>query len=198
MASKRREIRNKFRDLLLGKTDAGANVFSNRASATWSEELPIIAVYSRAESVEQLNTAPLEYRRVIEMAVEIVAEGSETPGAVMALEDTLDEIAEQVEKELSRDETIGETLNYFGKKVALVDALRLKTIEFDFQGEGVKPTGSAIMLFDVTYYEMRPLSLDEQDGIGTLKTVHTKWEFGQGENPPDDQFEITDDLTIPD
>jgi len=201
MASRRKLIRNRFREVLLGKTDAGQNVFSNRASATWSEELPLIAVYSRAEGVENTGTAPLEFKRTIEMAVEIIAQGSEEPGAALSAEDILDDVAEQVEKALFRDETLGEIDSPLkaGKKISCVDSLKLKTIEFDFQGEGAKPVGSAIMLFDAVYYEMSPVALEEEDGSGVLETVHADWTSGKGEDPPanPEDFGIADHLAIP-
>lgn len=151
--------------------------------------------------MEKVGTAPLEFRRTVEMAVEIVAQGSEEPGGSPSLEDILDNIGGQVEKALFRDETLGEIDDPIrpGKRLCCVDSLTFRTIEFDFQGEGAKPVGSAIMLFDAVYHEMSPISLEEQDGIGTLERVHADWTSGKGENPPadPDDFGIADDLAIP-
>lgn len=204
MASRRSEIRQRVAELLKGKTLAGDRVFSNRASATWSEELPIIAVYTRGEIVEDQNTAPREYKRTIDLVIEVVAEGPEVdptnpnPSDKTPAEDVLDEICDSVEKELGRDDRLGETLNLLGERVALVDQTVLQGILFDFQSEGVRPQGSAIMTFNVIYKEFVPGSLDEQDGIGVFKTAHADWSVGHDNSGPDAIVEATDEITIPD
>lgn len=199
MASRRVQIREAIRQKLLNKTDAEGRVFSNLSSAYWSEQLPVICIFTLSEDVEVLNTAPREYRRSIEVAIEIAAQGSENPdGLKVTTEDQLDKISDQVELELNRDETLGEIIDAAGKTVALVDELILGSIEFEFRGEGVKPTGFSRLVYSVVYHEMRPGSLEEQDNIGTLEKVHVDWKVGHHNSPPDNVVEATDDLVIPD
>lgn len=197
MSSRRKAIRKAIQALLLDKTGAGARVFSNLSSSMWCEELPQIAVFSRSEDIREMNVAPREYERRLELAIEIVAEGSEGPNSGDFVEDILDDIAEQVETELNRDESIAEIEDVFGNPVKLVDALILKTVEFDFVGEGKKPTGSARLVYDVVYHEHRPKSIDEQTGIDDFKTAHVDWSVGHHSAEPDAVVEAQDDISIP-
>lgn len=198
MGSRRKAIRKKVAELLKGKTLAGDKVFSNMTTAQWNEDLPEIVIYTRSETVEETSTAPREYKRTLELGIEITASGSQTPETESLAEDIVDDIAEQVETELNRDETLDEIDNALGKKVALVDALILDVLGFEFRGEGAKPTAACVMIFRVMYHEMRPGSIDDQPGVGTLKTVHAEWKVGHHKSEPDNVVEATDDITIPD
>lgn len=201
MASRRKAIRKAIKAALVGKTSAGAQVFDSISSALWAETLPTIAIYCRSESVEEQNSAPREYKRTIELVVECIAEGgsAEDPSSAGPfLDDVLDDISDQVELELNRDETLGPVLNALGQVVALVDEILLNNVEFEYRGEGRKPTGSCRLVFFVTYYEHRPGSIEEQDGVGDLKTVDAKWKVGHDQSSPDNVVEAEDTLDIPD
>lgn len=200
-------IREKLRDLLSGKTDAGLNVFSNTASAAWSEQLPLIAIYSRSEEIELWAVSPREYKRRLQIMIEVIASGSEFPNEKdgegkdePSAEDTLDKICEQIESAIAPDETLGEIEDPATKKpICLVDEMILSNIELTFRGEGDKPMCAAIMNFVATYHTYSPGSLDDQDGIGEFKKANVQWPIGTVVPPHEQQenFEVEDDLTIP-
>lgn len=197
--SKRKQIRRAFKERLKGKTNALENVFSNIASATPREGTPTILIYTSKEDVEEIGSAPKKYKRLLELSIEIVAEGSEDPdNADNYLEDILDDIAEQVETELNRDETFGFYTDYRGKKIPLVDTLDLQTVNFRFEGEGNKPIGSLILTYQVTYTEFRPADIEEQDNVGNFKKAVVDYKVGHHDSPPDNVIEATDIINIPD
>ena len=192
MASRRMEIRKKLVEFLKGKTDAGNNVFPNLSTPFWSENLPAIAVYPRSESVEMFSVAPKEWTRTLEMAVEIVAKGPEVPcpltGGTQFLEDALDLIAAQVECELSRDDTVGCT----------ADDINLISSEFQFEGDGEAPIGSARLVYNVIYHTMVPESQDKQSGLSDFKKVAADWQVGHHDDAPDEtDIEAQDEVDIP-
>lgn len=200
MTTRRKEIRKAIQALLIDKTDAGANVFSNLSSSLWSEDLPQIAIYTRSENIEAMNVAPREYKRYVEIAIEIVAEGPEDPNSDDGkyLEDILDDIAEQVETEMNRDETIGTYTDAFGNSCVLVDELILNNVEFEFRGEGSKPTGSARLIFNALYHDYRPADQSQQGINDNLETVVADWKVGHNDSEPDDVIEASDEIDIPD
>ncbi len=79
--------------MLLGATNAGSSVYASRVrpliSNGWQRELPAIIVYTMDEAGEIFNQAPREYRRRVELVVEIHAEGND------ALDDTLDTLLDK-------------------------------------------------------------------------------------------------------
>ena len=202
MSARRKAIRKAIQTLLKGKTDAGQNVFSNLSSPSWREDLPSVVIYTRSEDIEAQDVSPREYKRTVELAVEIMAEGPEDPNTSDGtfLEDALDDIAEQVEVELNRDERIGVFTNPLGKMIALVDELILNNVEFEYTEEGERPTGSVRMIYNVVYYEHRPATIDEQVvafNIDDLEKVHIDWVVGHHQEDPDNVIEAKDDVDIP-
>lgn len=189
MGSQRQEIRKKIRELLIGKTKAGDRVFTNQAAPTWVEDLPVILIYPRSESVELFNQAPRELKRDIQMVIEIVASGSEEPNAEDkdTVEDQLDEMSSLIECELARDETFE----------GLVDMSILTSTDFDFAGEGAKPIGSARLVYTVVYYENSPAVGSKIAGVSPFTKIHADYKVGHNNEAPDDQIEANDDIAIP-
>lgn len=202
--SRRKLIRSTLRDFLKGKTDAGDNVFTNTASASWSEQLPLIAIYARSEDVELFAVSPREYKRTLHLMIEVIVQGAESadPAQEVAAEDALDDILAQIEKAIAPDETLGEIPDEFrdGKMLCLVDELLLKNVEFTFRGEGEKPQAAAVMHYSAVYYAYEPVNLSEQDGVGKFKKANVQWPQGPvvPGHTQQENFEIEDDLTIPD
>jgi len=194
MESRRKLIREAVKGILKGKTAAGDKVYSNLSSPTWRQQLPAIVIYSRSEAVETFNVAPKEYKHTLQLAIEAIAYGNEDPAAKDLLEDLLDQIGEDITREMHRDETLGETINVFGKKTALIDSMDLRSMEFQFEGDGARPTGSLTLVFDLVYYEMRPASMEEQAGISDLETINAKWKVGHHDSAPDNIVEAEDNL----
>ena len=182
MAHPRELIRKQAVAVLLGATNAGASVYASRVapliSNGWQSELPAIIVYTMDETAEIFNQAPKEYRRRVELVVEIHAEGNE------ALDDTLDTLARQVERLLLMDDTLGDTVNdlqYVRSRMVLLD-----------QSEHL--TGACRLIFDAEYFDRHPDDLFNQS-LPHLKSVKTEYSLGNAQpNPADRAQTIIEDL----
>lgn len=182
MAHPRELIRKQAVAVLLGATNAGASVYASRVapliSNGWQSELPAIIVYTMDETAEIFNQAPREYRRRVELVVEIHAEGND------ALDDTLDTLARQVERLLLMGDTLGDTVNdlqYVRSRMVLLD-----------QSEHL--TGACRLIFDAEYFDRHPDDLFNQS-LPDLKSVKTEYSLGNAQpNPADRAKTIIEDL----
>lgn len=182
MAHPRELIRKQAVAVLLGATNAGVSVYASRVapliSNGWQSELPAIIVYTMDESAEIFNQAPREYRRRVELVVEIHAEGNE------ALDDMLDTLARQVERLLLMDDTLGDTVNdlqYVRSRMVLLD-----------QSEHL--TGACRLIFEAEYFDRHPDDLFNQS-LPDLKSVKTEYSLGNAQpNPADRAKTIIEDL----
>lgn len=197
MSARRKAIRKGMQKVLLDKTDAGGKIYTNLSSAIWDSDLPQVIIYPRSEEVTELNVAPREYKRTLQMAVEVVASGPEGshPDDGKPVEDVLDDIADQVERELNRDERLGIFTYTDGdgneKSEALVDELILSSVEFEFD-EGKDSIGSARLVYSATYYEFRPQSLVEQGITNDFTGADTTWNVDKREGD-----EASDTVNVP-
>lgn len=186
----RKLIRKKVVEILKGKTDAGDRVFPNATVPPWEEELPVILIYARTEPATELSMAPRELNRSLDLAIEIIAKGPEEnvdlqtpePG-VKTLEDILDDIAEQVECEMSRDDTLQDTC----------DDSVLTTTEFEFESVGALPIGSARLTYEVSYTTMSPRDLIKQGVDDDFKQNQIDYNIGDDENT----VEANDTVDLP-
>lgn len=184
----RKAIRKKVAEILKGTTDAGDKVFPNASVPAWEEELPAILIYPRSEPAGEYATAPRELERDLDLTIEIVAKGPEVNEEgdepdEKSLEDILDDIAEQVECEMSRDETLGGTCD---------DSILTNT-EFEFEGAGGLPIGSARLTYSVTYYTHSPRSVDKQIEINDLEGHDIEYNISEDS----DTREAEDTLDVP-
>ena len=201
MSSRRRLIREAVKEILKNSIpEVEDRVFTNISSPMWREDTPQIFIFSRSEDIEDLDTAPKEYKRTIEMAIEIVAEGPEDGeqdenfSEDDLTENVLDNIAEQVESLLEANETLGTfepDPDRLGNACALVDEMALSGVEFEFV-DGDKATGSARLVYSMSYYEFRPKNNRHQIG-GTFEKLFATWNIEAGEGEP----EAEDELDIP-
>ncbi len=140
MTSHRKLIRQRIAAVLMNNTGAGKHVYASRALPLWWDEegdqVPAILVYTREESAEIWQVAPREMKRSLRVAVEIAAKANE------GLDDTLDDIAHQVERIMSENQTLGG---------ACGDILLDRT-EITIVGDGEKVHGACLIEFIVTYY----------------------------------------------
>lgn len=186
----RSKIRNKVLEILRGKTLAGSRVYPNASIPPWEDELPVILIYARSETISEYAKAPRELERNLDLAIEIIAKGPEInsdlgtpdPGK-MSLEDQLDLIAEQVECELSRDDTLGCT----------ADDSILTNTELEFDSSGGLPIGSARLTYSVTYFRMSPDDVDKQSGLSDFN----KAEIDYNVSDDDNTREAHDSVDIP-
>lgn len=182
MAHPRELIRKQAVAVLMGATSAAASVYASRVapliSNGWQSELPAIIVYTMDETSEIFNQAPREYRRRVELVVEIHAEGNE------ALDDTLDTLARQVERLLLMDDTLGDTVNdlqYVRSRMVLLD-----------QSEHL--TGACRLIFEAEYFDRHPDDLFNQS-LPDLNTVATEYSLGNAQPDSADRAKtIIEDL----
>lgn len=143
MTTKRKTIRHAIADVLKNNTDAGEHVYASRTRPIPASALPAILVYSNDEAIELHNEAPREYRRTLTLGIEIVARADDD------LDDTLDDIAEQVERIISENQTPGGA-----------DTLLLNGVAITLTKDGDNQHGSCILTYDTIYY-----TLDVSEGV---------------------------------
>lgn len=135
MSTKRQLIRESVKDILLNKTLCISNVYPNRTSAYWRQELPSISIFIRNEAASRRNISSQIYIRNSELVIEIHAEASED------LDDKLDEISQQVEDLLYADESLKGT----------VQALVLQSTDIEIAAEATTPVGILTLVYQITY-----------------------------------------------
>lgn len=179
MSKERKKIRHELVALLKNKTLAGESVFGARSIPNWHEDLPAVMVYPVSEGVEKFTVAPWEYKRTTGFSVEVIATGSDDD----ILADTLDDIADQVERAIGLDDSLG----------GLVEMIEISSIDFDYDATGEQPIGSVTLVFTATYLKAAVENRNEQTDFGEFKKVHADWQI----KPLDDaEKEATDDITL--
>jgi hypothetical protein len=174
MAHQRKLIRDAAVGKLLAQTDAGSKVYANRikpfTSNGWTSELPAIVVYTMDEQAEIFNAAPREYLRTVQLVVEIQAAADES------LDDVLDNIADQVERAMLRDDTLAGTVNN----------LLLVRSRMALRDEGETLIGACIVQFDAQYLDRRPDDLFNAT-LPELTTVDTQYSLNNAQPDPADR-----------
>lgn len=181
MPHQRKLIRDHAVSMLMGQTAAGSKVFANRVrpliSNGWLDRLPAIVIYTLDESSEIFNAAPHEYMRTVQLMVEIQARAEEN------LDDVLDAIADDVERILLRDDTLGGTVN----------DLRYAQTRMALREDGENLIGACLIQFDAEYLDVRPDGSDEVPGFNAtlpdLNTVTTQYSLNNQQDDPDDRAE---------
>ena len=137
MAHARQQIRGAAATALTGLATTGSNVFKSRVHELAQDELDALRIYTRNEpDVETLQlTDPAEQRRDLELVVEGVTRATDD------MDDTLDDIAEEVEVALAADITLG----------GLVHSVYIDSTEIEMSAEGDQPVGVVRMTFAVDY-----------------------------------------------
>lgn len=182
--TKRQAIRNKIKTLLTTPVIAaiGTRVYTNRMRKVYAEELPCVIIYSKSESAEITVAAPRQYTRTMKLAVEILDKWDESSQTSLddTVDDRLDEIANEIEKRLYRNETLD------GEVIDLI----FSDIEADFDPAGEQPIGVMRLTFDVQYNVDAP---DEQLDLDPWETAHVETTI----QPDNDQEKAVDDIELP-
>jgi hypothetical protein len=135
MAHARKQIRDHIITLLTGLTTTGSNVFVSRVYPLNKADLPGLLIYTIEEQSEP-GAMGGTLDRVLSLAIDGVVKA--TGGAI---DDTLDQIAEEVEAAITADTRLND--------LALFVYLASTEIEFDGQAE--QPTGIITMNFSIQY-----------------------------------------------
>jgi hypothetical protein len=142
MTHPRSQIRDAVKTRLAGaepRTEAGDRVHVNRTTPLFAKALPAILVYARDERVDGTPDGPGgPTRRVLDLAIEIVAEGEHADAQV-------DRIAAEVETAFEEDDTLER----------LVESMRLLRTDIDVDGDGDTPIVVARLGYEVVYWTVR-------------------------------------------
>lgn len=171
MVHPRKLIRDKVLTVLLNTTDCGANVFVNRVSDIWPEELPAINIVAISENADIYNVAPREYQRTLSLLIEVSVKAIDT------IDDALDVISEQIEYLLNQDETLGGTVSdliYSGTDMAI-------------NGDAEELIASARINYSVSFFSYGGADTTDLDMIDTHELTY---DLNEGDTTPDTIDEI--------
>lgn len=178
MSTKRKEIRQALTALLVAANipNVMGKVYPSRARKIMPGELPVIAVYTRGEpTIEEFSQAPLEYKRHVNLVVEVIAKADEN------LDNTLDDIAQLVENVVFRNPTLSDKAN----------DTRLSKIDEDILGEGETQFGACALTFDCTYLSYAPEDITAD--LPPLEEVNAKYDLA----PVDGKIAAEDTIELP-
>jgi len=133
MAHVRKQIRDAIVTAVTNLTTTGSNVFRSRLYPLESSKLPGLCIFTRSEAVE-FDT--LTMSRSINRVLDVIIEGYVS--ATANYDNTLDQIAVEVEEALAADVTLG----------GLSKDLQVTAFEADFSADGDQPV--AVGRFTVT------------------------------------------------
>ena len=138
MSHARKQIRDAVVTIVTGLTTTGANVFKSRKAPLFDKdtELPCLCIYTEDEEIdeEKGKHAGLSYR-YLELKITGYAEDAST------LDDTLDDIAAEVETAVLADRRLG---------LGVIDTFLLSS-EKEETVEAEKPLGKIELTFKVSY-----------------------------------------------
>lgn len=177
----RKSIKDRLVSLLKGRTYAGQNVKASRSIPTDIDDLPIILIYLKNESIEIFDESPRTYKREARFIIESVITGDNDCEA----DDLVEEMTGKIEDELGKDEALG-----FGQEV---DDSWFEEIQFQSEADGQSPVAATIATFTVRYYTKPNIV----DCAPDFDTVHIDWQVGHNEESSDEVIDAEDDLTIP-
>jgi hypothetical protein len=143
MSLERRAIVSAFNSAIKNaQTIAGKNVFSYRENKNWLKDLPAVNVYAVSETGgEILGSAPIEYKRSIDLLIECTVSGKDETVAMDSLDRLLDQIGQAIGAKISFDKSF-RTL--FNKAVPT-------NIEIDITENGSQVVASGTMTYSIEY-----------------------------------------------
>ena len=182
MGLQRKLIRKHIKKVLFGQTKAGSRVTSNRSETNWQENLPAINLYYQGEpTIEEISQAPRMLKRLINLEVEIIAEGRDDE----EVSDNLDDLSEEIEICLSKDDSLDNLVS---------DIILSSVSQVDISSDGSKPTGSLKLRFDVFYTECSPRDIRDQITLQELDTIGAEYNLNSDQDVAD---RAIDTVTIP-
>lgn len=162
---------------------AAANVFPSRSEPLSKDyELPAMCVYGTRETITLWQESPRQYKRELDLRVEIIVEGT---GA----DDQLDDIGHEVEQLIGRSNR----LQY--ERENTVSEILLTGDVLDFRQEGEKIIGSLVKTYTATYFTYEPDELDSEP-VDDLNTINTDYSLSNAQSVPErasDLVELIDD-----
>ena len=136
MAHVRKTIREYFGTQLTGLTTTGSNVFESRVYPMQAAKLPAIIIYTTSE---ESNEDAFGTKRMQNRLVDVNVEGYVR--AISNFDDTLDQIAVEVEEAILDDPKLG----------GLAVNTELTGTEATYSGDSEQPVGTIRLTFQVQY-----------------------------------------------
>lgn len=152
-------------------TSAQGRVYETRLVPFRRLELPAVAVYALEETSDDQRSAPREYKRTLQLAIE---------GAVKLtdnVDDALDALALELERAVDADPTFGDTAS---------DSVLASTV-LDIVEDSDRSVGVVRLQYSVTYYTYAPDAADHD--FDELQTVDVKTRIGGVADPAEDKLE---------
>lgn len=136
MSHVRTQIRDALTTQLTGLATTGSRVFKTRLYPIGEAKLPAILIYANSEdnSIQSIGQPRLSVR-TLSVSVECVAK------ATSSIEDTLDQMALEVEEAVYTDVTLG----------GLTKDVVLSSTEIEISAEGDQPVGGIRLNYLATY-----------------------------------------------
>lgn len=132
----RKQIRDAVVDALTGLTTTGSNVFVRPAWTRTASQLPAIEVETPVDQVDTdlsyMGSSGASYYRRLVVRLHVIGKGA-------TVQDTLDQVAKEIEVALYADQTLG----------GLAKSIAGLEVEQELTDEQDKPTGRQVV--DVTY-----------------------------------------------
>ena len=136
MAHVRKQIRDAIVTAVTGLTTTGSNVFRSRIYPLEQTKLPGLCVFTRSEAVEfDTLTISRSISRVLDVMIEAYV------SATANYDNTLDQIAVEVEEAIAADVTLG----------GLTKDVQVTAFEADFSGDGEQPVAVGRVTVTVQY-----------------------------------------------
>ncbi len=136
MAHMRKQIRDAVITLCTGLSTTGTKIFNHRVYPLGSNKLPGLCVYSQDENtIYQSISPPRSVMRTLNVVVESYVKST------TGYDDTIDQIALEVEKAITADVTLG----------GLAKDTKILGFTSEVSGDGEQPACVGIMQVQVTY-----------------------------------------------
>lgn len=135
----RRQIREAVATLVTGLATTGSRVHQSRMRPKDDAGLPCLLVHSNdTEQVEPADTDALQ-QRTLPIVIKGIAKEGDTP-----LDDTLDQIAIEVETALAGNPRLG----------GLAKRSALRSVDTEFDDSTNKPVGEVLLTYEFTYFTL--------------------------------------------
>jgi uncharacterized protein YjbI with pentapeptide repeats len=144
MTIERKKIRQGIVGFLSGATLAGANVTASKPSAAWEEDAPGIFVWTSTDIPSKMSDAPLEYRRELEVLVEVHASRTAETEAEDLVDDVLAEIEELMEANRFLPTVDGVRID--------PDAFALENVDLESSSAGRTRLAGGALTYRVVYF----------------------------------------------
>jgi hypothetical protein len=172
MSRQRKLIRQAAAAVLKNNTSVGDKVFPSRPpSLSEGSGLPAIFIYGDAEAISLHCESPREYRRELELKIDVTAAGA-------AADDELDDIGDRVERLIGRSDR----LTY--QREPTVAEISLAGARVSYRQEGTQMIGSLVITYSAVYYTGEP-DAEDPEPLDDLKAVATDYSLENRQAPAD-------------